>query len=954
MRTSSSTFFLASAVLLSITCMTRSAENPPANYQVTTAPSNIAPTVATRTTTVPVAGEPRNSKAHPNVFWDQDDVDHYKEMLKTNKELQLQLAELKAQMDTRIAMPIAIPGPKKGPDGKWLFPGEYFPPFPGRPNDDPVTRFRVNYSQDGQDISDLGTIYALTGEEKYADYAKQLMLCYAHCYEWSGGPNIRLRSAQGICVQLLEETLIMDHFVRGYDLIYNLPSWTADERKQLHDEFFYPMACVYLYPAACDIDKVGGGSFCSQVNNRGLIGLTSVLAMGYVSDDQQLIDAALYGIHTPLKRPDNAELTHFVPRQDWVPATKDDPGHGLLNTYFGPQCLPGGMWVEGTPSYAFYALGSMIDAAEICWHHGIDLYRNNNAIFKNMFDFPILLSYPDLTTPGLNDAHRDSIRGGFTPTFYEYGYRRYQDPRYLAIINAPGEREYLKALNDPASAALLAPPAPYGPTAPKPVKPAPAPTTEPAGDAPAPAAPPAKLLKSMRHLELYKIGSMPPAFMYDLDPNAGATIPPSPSVNYPDVGYGILRTPTADGSSLQCLTLSSGPTASHGHPDKLQIDLYALNDVLMPSPGINFPYNNNFRIAKWYHTTIGHNTLTVDEKSQEYYGNNPRSKARADQIIFAPAATIGLQRANTDLVYPGVTMDRSIFMTPNYVADIFGAFSATPHKYDLAWHVRGQVSSELKFTPIKFDKNINGYNWFTKAATADAGDKPFAVAFDRDGNIARLHVAGVSPTTALLGEGGIYVDDTSSDPTHKPTCPTIIERRDDIASTIYGNALDYSGSKDGYVKGVTQEGSLDTGYAMLRVTTADGTDLCFAAFRPGDNKPDGLQTDAMQALVRMNGAEVQSLYLAGGKSLKSGNASIERSDAGLSYIEKTQDGKYIVGNSSPSDATVTVTLPALAGLKAFNLDDSGKQAGPAAVTGSADHGLILQLKANSKVEFIKG
>jgi hypothetical protein len=139
------------------------------------------------------------------------------------------------------------------------------------------------------------------------------------------------------------------------------------------------------------------------------------------------------------------------------------------------------------------------------------------------------------------------------------------------------------------------------------------------------------------------------------------------------VGFGILRTPAADGSGNQGLILSYGPTASHGHPDKLHIDLYAMNDVLMPTPGVNFPYNNP-NIPKWLHTTLAHNTLTVDEKSQDYLGANQKSTAHADQVVFAPAATVGLERAWTDSVYPGVTMDRAIFMTENYMADIFGAF----------------------------------------------------------------------------------------------------------------------------------------------------------------------------------------------------------------------------------------------------------------------------------------
>jgi len=35
--------------------------------------------------------------------------------------------------------------------------------------------------------------------------------------------------------------------------------------------------------------------------------------------------------------------------------------------------------------------------------------------------------------------------------------------------------------------------------------------------------------------------------------------------------------------------------------------------------------------------------------------------------------------------------------------------------------------------------------------------------------------------------------------------PTIIERRENSGSTVFGNALDFSNSKDGYVKDVTRK-----------------------------------------------------------------------------------------------------------------------------------------------------
>ncbi len=889
-----------------------------------------------------VVGQPKNETTHPFLLWDQDDIDHYKAMLKTSKELQIQFAVMKAKVDARIAQPVEVPTPQKGADGSYPYIGDTLPPFPGAPDNDPSdAKFRRWFGTDGDIISDIATVYVLTGDEKYADYAKQMLLAWSHCYEWGHVP-IKLRSGMGAYGFIFVEGLIMNHFAFAYDLIYNLKSWTPEERKQVHDDFFYPMADVALYPAGADTDKDNaGGAFVTQITNRGMMALEGVYAAGVVTGDQQLIDAGLYGVHTSLKAPDHDELTHFPPRQDWYAATADNPGHGMLNTFFAEKLIPGGMYIEGSPGYAFYVLGPMLQAAEIAWHHNVDLYRNNHGIFKNMFDFSILLGYPDLTTPGLNDAHHDTLLTGAAPILYEYAYRRYNDPRYLALINPPEEKRFLAEIADPAAATkvedeLLHPPPP------------PPPGTPPPPPVPDDQKPP----KSQRSLSILssKFGGTPPSFMYDLDPKAGASITPSPSVNYSLVGFGIIRTPTVSGKYPQGVIMSYGPTASHGHPDKLAIDLFALDDVLIPTPGIMFPYQNPL-IPKWNHTTLAHNTLTVDEKNQDYFGDNPKSTTRADQTVFAPASTVGMERAWSDTAYKDVTMDRALFMTPQYMADLFGAFSAGPHKYDLAWHIRGDATSDLTLGPVTIDSTVNGYNTLTNVRGADAADKPWSVTLTRGDKVARLHVAGQAGTQAILGDGGEYVDDTVHLPHNLAYAETILERRT-APATVFGSVVDFTNSKDGFVKGVTQDGGLDKGYALLTVTNAGGSDLCFISYRPGNYSAGALQTDGLQAFVSMSGTSPQTLYLAGGRSLKAGDAAITRSDIGLAYVEKTADGSYIVGNPSPTPATISVTMPALTGLKAYTLDAKDQKGAAAQVT-TADKTVTLQLPPGGKVEFAK-
>ena len=826
-------------------------------YEPFSSTAAIAPTV--KAGTVEVAGQPRMTQGHPCTLWDKEDIAHYKEMLKASKEMQAQLADLKTALDKRMVEPLGVPEPRKGSDGKWLYPGDYFAPLPGFEKDDSGTRFRRRFTRDVETILDLGIVYALTGEAKYGEYGRKLLLAYAHGFpNYGPPPSYNLRYGQGILTQLLDEGLMLTKAAFGYDLLYNLPGWTPEDRKQVHDGLLAIIAAEIMYPGAPDIDIYN--SYGTQANNRGALTSTGVLAAGYATEDQELVNAALYGIKSNMARPVKERYMTYPPLKDWTAGTAEKPFGGLLATHLGKCIGSDGMWIEGSPSYAMYAGCGLVFSAEMMWHHGIDAYRYGDGALKRFFDFPLLIGYPDRTLPGLNDASRGPLAGGTTPILYEYAYRRYRDPRYLGIINH-GE---VKAPN---------------------------------------------WMQPVRSLRVSHVGSAPPAVLYDLDPNERGAANELSNMNFTSVGYGILRTPGPGG--MNNLILSYGPTASHGHPDKLQIDLFAMGDVVMPSPGINYPYAGNVLIEKWYHTTVAHNTLTVDEKRQFYLGGeNPKGlNPHADQVVYGPAATMGIQRAWTNTVYAGVTMDRAVFLTPDYLADLFAAFSSSPHQYDLAWHIRGEPASQLKFEPMQFSEPVpNGYNLLTNVRHV-AADGAWSVTVTHNGRAARLVGTGAPATDIILADGGLYVDFTAmdEDPHAKPHALTILERRAEQKTTLYGNALDLSGSKEGYVKSVSQEGGLDAGYGLLRVTTAKGVDLCFAAYRPGTFKAGGLETDAAQALVMMDGQNVLALYLGGGKTLKAAGAMIERSDPGLAYVERLADETYVVGNPSPSDATVTVT-----------------------------------------------
>ena len=344
-----------------------------------------------------------------------------------------------------------------------------------------------------------------------------------------------------------------------------------------------------------------------------------------------------------------------------------------------------------------------------------------------------------------------------------------------------------------------------------------------------------------------------------------------------------------------------------------------MNDVIMPDPGIIFPYNDPLD-KSWYHTTPGHNVLTIDEQSQKCF---PKTDPDPDakQIVFGPAQTCGIQRASSSTTYLGVMQDRAIFFTPEYVADLFSAFSETSHTYDLGWHLRGDFATELKLEPLKFPKDVAvGYSALldTQHATTD---KAWTASFTTKGQFTRLVAESASGTEIITGNGFYRME-------HKnEKTPAVYERRK-AKSVIFANAVDISGSKEGCVKSVTQDGGLEAGYGLMKVETVKGTDLCFAAYRPGTYQAGGLETDAQQAFVQMDGATPRTLYLAGGKTLKIGAAVVQRSESGLAYVERLANGTYVVGNPSATEATVTVTLPGITGATPFTTRLGARSSAP--------------------------
>jgi len=167
-----------------------------------------------------VYAEVRNvGKTNPNTIWDKQDIDRMKEILKKSPLMQKQLADMKTRADERIVNGFTIPKGRQNAQGEWIHvSGNVHTPL-------------------SLELGDLGIIYALTDEEKYAEHARKIFLAYAGEYQ-----NYRPGNRPGfthdvgmLSDQRLDDSTWLLRTIRGYDLVYNLPSWTAEDRELVED-----------------------------------------------------------------------------------------------------------------------------------------------------------------------------------------------------------------------------------------------------------------------------------------------------------------------------------------------------------------------------------------------------------------------------------------------------------------------------------------------------------------------------------------------------------------------------------------------------------------------------------------------------------------------------------------------------------------------------------------------
>jgi len=146
-------------------------------------------------------------------------------------------------------------------------------------------------------------------------------------------------------------------------------------------------------------------------------------------------------------------------------------------------------------------------------------------------------------------------------------------------------------------------------------------------------------------------------------------------------------------SAQRYLLLKYGPHGGgHGHPDKLNLLVYAYGQRMAPDLGT--PGYGLDLFQSWYRQTVSHNTVTLDGHSQPegagqihcFQGDGPLQIADAS-VHWADAGP-----------YQGVTLRRVILARPAYFIDLFLVEAPHSQRIDWLYHNAGALQSSVPLT----------------------------------------------------------------------------------------------------------------------------------------------------------------------------------------------------------------------------------------------------------------
>ena len=291
------------------------------------------------------------------------------------------LARTRAQLDASIRAGVHVPVPKD--------------PGGGATHE----QHRRNY----QAIYAGGLLYRITGERKYADHARDLLLAYAKLYPTLGKHPAASNQVPGrLFWQSLNDSVWLVYAAQGYDAMRD--TLTPADRATIDAQVFRRMADFLSIETAASFDRI---------HNHATWAAAGVGMTGYVLRDPKLVTRALKGS-------DGSGKAGFL-RQ--------------LDLLFSPD----GYYAEG-PYYQRYALQPFVMFANAVAKNdpGQKIFQYRDGIVLKAITTAIQLTYDGYFFP-INDAMPDkSLKTDELYQAVAIGYAATRDPALLDIAKGQG------------------------------------------------------------------------------------------------------------------------------------------------------------------------------------------------------------------------------------------------------------------------------------------------------------------------------------------------------------------------------------------------------------------------------------------------------------------------------------------------------------------------------------
>ena len=292
-----------------------------------------------------------------------------------------ELAEARRTLDEMMAEGVKVPVPKD--------PG-------GGPTHEQHKR---NYRA----IQLAGQLFRITGEQRYIDYGRNLLLAYADLYPTLNDHPARSNQQGGrLFWQVLNDAVWLVYAAQGYEAIR--PQLTPAERDRIDDRVFRPAARFLSVDSAATFNRI---------HNHATWATAGVGMTGYLLGDRALVDAALLGS-------DETGKAGFLRQVDRL---------------FSPE----GYYAEG-PYYQRYALLPFLVFADAIDRNEPDrrIFERRDGVLLKALRTTIQLTYAGRFFP-LNDALKE--KGLRTDELYEgvaIVYAKTRDPDLLSIAQWQG------------------------------------------------------------------------------------------------------------------------------------------------------------------------------------------------------------------------------------------------------------------------------------------------------------------------------------------------------------------------------------------------------------------------------------------------------------------------------------------------------------------------------------